>query len=306
MEIRLRSTVRGRVHPGNLQHSLCPGISMSLSTTGACRAAQCTGSAILLRALLFGAALVSAASAHAQSGAWIANRWTFEATPYLWAAGIKGDTQVGSLPSISVDVPFSDILSNLDFAAMGTFEARKGRWGFLFDAVYLKLSTSATAMRTGPGPIGATPTAAADLRLEQTLLTGAVVYRVIESPTAIDVLGGLRYTKVDVSGDINASLFALTGTVQRSGDKDWADPIVGFRVVHRISDRWSLDGYADVGGFGVGSELTWQVAAGVNYMISRTFTARGGYRVLKVDYDKDGVVYDMKTSGPYIGVGIRF
>jgi len=61
-----------------------------------------------------------------------------------------------------------------------------------------------------------------------------------------------------------------------------------------------------VGGFGVGSELTWQVAAGVNYMISPTFTARGGYRILKVDYDKDGVVYDMKTSGIYLGLGIRF
>ncbi|MGZ8231696.1 MAG: hypothetical protein ACXWUS_18870, partial [Burkholderiales bacterium] len=274
--------------------------------TGGCRTARCAGIAILQRALLFAAVLASASSAHAQSGAWMADRWTFEATPYLWAAGIKGDTQVGSLPSTSVDVPFSDILSNLDFAAMGTFEARKGRWGFLFDAVYLKLSPSATARRTGPGPIGATLTATADLKLEQTMLTGAVVYRVIEGPTAFDVLGGLRYTKLDLSAEINASLFALTGTAQRSGDKDWTDPIVGLRAVHRIADRWSLDGYADVGGFGVSSDITWQLSAGVNYEISRTFTARGGYRILKVDYDKGGVVYDMKTSGIYFGLGIRF
>jgi len=277
---------------------------MSRSTTG-CRTARRAGIATL-RALLVAAGLASTFSAYAQSGAWMADRWTFEATPYLWAAGIKGDTQVGSLPSTSVDVPFSDILSNLDFAAMGTFEARKGRWGFLFDAVYMKLSASATAMRTGPGPIGATLTATAGLKLEQTLLTGAAVYRVIEGPTAIDVLGGLRYTKLDVSADINASLFGQTGIASRSGDKDWTDPIVGFRVLHRIADRWSLDGYADVGGFGVGSDLTWQVAAGVNYEISRTLTARGGYRILKVDYDKDGVVYDMKTSGIYLGLGIRF
>ncbi|MGZ8212648.1 MAG: hypothetical protein ACXWUH_19255, partial [Burkholderiales bacterium] len=117
---------------------------------------------------------------------------------------------------------------------------------------------------------------------------------------------GLRYTKLDASADINASLFALTGTAQRSGDKDWTDPIVGLRAVHRIADRWSLDGYADVGGFGVSSDLTWQLSAGVNYEISRTFTARGGYRILKVDYDKGGVVYDMKTSGIYFGLGIRF
>ena len=279
---------------------------MRFSATGANRTARCTRIAVLLRAVLVAAGLAAVPSAYAQSGTWMGERWSFEVTPYLWAAGIKGDTQVGSLPSTSVDVGFSDILDHLDFAAMGTFEARKGRWGFLFDAVYMKLSASGTAMRTGPGPIGATATATADLKVEQTMLTGAAVYRLAEGPTVFDVLGGLRYTKLDVSGDVVATLFGRTGIENRSGDKDWTDPIVGFRAQHRIADRWSLAGYGDIGGFGVGSELTWQVAAGVDYAISRTLTARGGYRILKVDYDKDGVVYDMKTSGIYLGLGIRF
>jgi opacity protein-like surface antigen len=267
---------------------------------------RCKRTARLVRALFCAAGAASFTNAYPQTGAATPDGWQFELTPYLWAAGLKGATQVGALPRTSVDVGFDDILDNLDFAAMGSFEARKGRWGLLFDAMYIKLSASGEATRTGSGPIGATLTATADLDVEQTLLTAAVAYRFTSGPTEIDALGGLRYTKVAVDGDIGASLFGLAGTVTRSGDKDWVDPIVGVRARHRVADRWWINGYADVGGFGVGSDLTWQAIAGVEYEISKTWSAKGGYRVLKVDYDRGGTVYDMKTSGIYLGLGIRF
>ncbi|MGZ5095817.1 MAG: hypothetical protein ACXWCH_32290, partial [Burkholderiales bacterium] len=171
---------------------------------------------------------------------------------------------------------------------------------------YIKLSASGTASRTGPGPIGATLTANAELNVKETLFGAAVAYRVLEGPTAVDVLGGMRYMKVDVSGDINASLFALTGTVNRGGDRDWVDPIIGIRVHHAINDRWSLNGYADYGGFGVGSDSTWQVITGVHYEVSKRVVAKAGYRVMSVDYDHGGVLYDTKMHGPYLAVGIRF
>ncbi|MBC7779394.1 MAG: outer membrane beta-barrel protein [Proteobacteria bacterium] len=256
--------------------------------------------------LLAAGALAAAPCAHAQSNAPVTDPWSFEVTPYLWAAGLKGDTQIGTLPSTSVDVGFDDILSNLDFAAMGAFEARKGRWGFLFDGMYIKLSTSGTARRTGPGPVGATLTASANLDLEQTTLTAAAAYRILEGPTKLDVLGGVRYTNVNIEADIVATLFGATGIANRNGSRDWFDPIVGVRVNHRIADRWSLTGYADIGGFGAGSEFTWQVIAGVDYAISRSMSVKAGYRILNVDYDKDNVVYDMQTSGIYLGLGIRF
>jgi opacity protein-like surface antigen len=257
--------------------------------------------------------LVACAPAAAQTTGGQAGGWQFEFTPYLWAAGLKGDVQVGTLPLTSVDMKFTDILDVLDFALMGAFEARKGRWGFLFDAMYMKLSDSATATRTGAGPIGATLTASADVKVEQTMLAAAAAYRVSEGRSPVDVIGGLRYTKLDVSGDIGASLFGggplglgATGTVARSGDKDWVDPYVGVRLQHPIADRWTLVGYADVGGFGVGSDLTWQAAAGVNYAYSKSVSLKFGYRYMSIDYDKGGIVYDVTMQGPYLAVGIRF
>jgi opacity protein-like surface antigen len=257
-------------------------------------------------ALLAGTLVLGAGAATAQTTAAQAGGWQYELTPYIWAAGMKGDVQSGALPKISTDVSFSDVLDVLDFGLMGAFEARKDRWGLLFDAIYMKLSMGGTASRTGPGPIGATLTANANLEMEQTMLAAAASYRAVEGRSPVDVIGGLRYVKLEANADINASFFALTGTVSRSGDKDWVDPYIGARVQHPLADRWSVIGYADVGGFGVGSDFTWQALAGVNYDFSKTVSGKLGYRYLSVDYDKSGFLYDMDSYGLYAGIGIRF
>jgi opacity protein-like surface antigen len=258
-------------------------------------------SVLLAGMLALGSGVVSAQTAGASSGS-----WQYEFTPYLWASGMKGDTEGGRLPKVSVDASFSDIFDVLDFGIMGAFEARKDRWGMLFDAVYMKLSDGAFASRTGPGPIGATATANANVTMEQTMLAAAVAYRAVEGRSPVDLIGGLRYVKLSVDADIHASFFALTGTVSRSADKDWVDPYIGARVHLPVSPRWTLVGYADVGGFGVGSDNTWQLSAGANYDFSKSISGKFGYRVLKIDYDKSGFLYDMKNEGVYAGVGFRF
>jgi hypothetical protein len=233
-------------------------------------------------------------------------QWQFELTPYLWGSAMEGSVAGGRLPRVDVDMSFSDILDDLDFGLMGAFEARKGRWALLTDAIYMKVSADAKARRTGPGPIGATATAQADVRLEQTMLAGALGYRVAEGVTAVDLFAGARYSNIDARANISGSLFARTASVRRSGDKDWVDPYVGVRVQHRLGERWTLAGYLDYGGFGVASDSTWQAAIGGEYAFSKAVGLKFGYRELHVDYDKSGFVYDMKNSGAYIGVGIRF
>jgi len=264
-----------------------------------------------MKALVLGAAIVAALGAtptvaQAQAAASSGGGWTFEFTPYLWGAGMSGEVGAGALPTMNVDMSFSDILDNLDAGLMGAFEARNGRWGLLFDAIYMKLAHSATASRTGPGPIGSTTTASAELEMTQTVYAAAVAYRAIEGRTPLDVIGGARYAKLTVDAQIDGSFYAQTGTVAASAEKSWVDPYIGVRVQHPIAERWTLVGYADVGGFGVGSDFTWQALAGVNYEFSKSIAGKFGYRYLYVDYDKDGFRYDMGNSGLYLGAGIRF
>ncbi len=184
----------------------CPKVSRT-GMLGSCLAAT----------LIFGAA-----PNYAQTSIGTANNWSFEVTPYLWGAAMTGDVQAANLPRTSVDMSLSDILDVFDFGLMGAFEARKGRLGLYFDAIYIKVSDSATARRTGPGPIGATLTATADAKLEQTMLAFAVMYRAVEGNTPVDVLAGVRYTDLEVDASIGASLFARTGVVNRAGSKDWS------------------------------------------------------------------------------------
>lgn len=244
-------------------------------------------------------ALIAGAMAAGTPAAVAADTWQFEGTPYLWASGMKGDVQAGRLPKTAVDMSFSDIMDTLDFGLMGAFEARKGRWGILVDAIYMKVSDSADASQ-GPLTVGA------DATVKQSMFAGAVAYRAMEGTALVDLIGGLRYTKLDVDAKIDASLFNLAGTVKRSGTKDWIDPYIGARVQVPFADRWTFVGYGDVGGFGVGADFTWQASAGVSYEFTKTVSGILGYRYFKVDYDHDGFVYDMRSDGIYLGATMRF
>ncbi len=54
--------------------------------------------------------------------------WEFHVVPYLWAIGGYGNVTVKGLEA-DVDLSFSDIWDELNFAFMLPYEARKRKWG---------------------------------------------------------------------------------------------------------------------------------------------------------------------------------
>lgn len=215
-------------------------------------------------------------------------RWHLEFTPYFWAAGVRGDVNVGRLGTQQIDIASSDILSALDFGAMGSFEARKGPWGGLVDAQYVKISTSAPSTIGVFGEVGS--------KYEQQIWTFAGFYRVAESPVTVDVLGGARYIHA------KAELSVPNATLLQSSE-GWWDGLVGARLLYPLNPHWSLVGWLDVGGGG--SKLSWQAIAGVNYRYSSSTTVKFGYR--HFSFERDGVpVAKASLSGVYVGVGFRF
>ena len=91
-----------------------------------------------------------------------------------------------------------------------------------------------------------------------------------------------------------------------SADKQWVDPIIGFRSQYNLNDRWFLAGNGDIGGFGVSSDLTWSLEATVGYNFTRKISAELGYRYLYTDFSDGGFGYDMAQAGIYTGLNIRF
>src|SRR5215510_11176711 len=73
--------------------------------------------------------------------------WEFSVTPYLFLARLNGTVGVVG-QTAEVNASFRDIFRSLDFAAMGTFEARKGNYVVLVDGMYISLS----GQRVTPSP----------------------------------------------------------------------------------------------------------------------------------------------------------
>jgi hypothetical protein len=222
--------------------------------------------------------------------------WTFNLTPYFWAAGLKGDVKLGpNAPLTKIDLDFIKILDHLRFAFMGTMEARNGRFGIVTDTIYLSLKASAT------GPAGFVNAQLADKTFIGTFV-GA--YRAIDQGTWwLDLEAGGRAWAMKV--DLDFASVPLGVSRSFSKNKSWIDPIIGIRGRAYLAPNFFVQGYADIGGFGVASKSTWQVAGLLGYQYSPKVSFLAGYRYMAVDYDRNGFVWDVNLSGPIFAASFK-
>ncbi len=229
-------------------------------------------------------ALVLATSTIAHAG-----EWQHELAPYAWGAGMSGETSIGD-----VDMSFGDILEDLELASMGVYRATKDRFSVTLDGVYLGLGST----QRGPGG-----SFRADVDMDQVVLEGVLGYQVVDR---LSLLAGLRYTDLQVHTTVTSPL----GVAKSSTGEDWLDPVVGATYDVPLSEAWSLLLRADAGGFGIGSDLSWQAVAILRWQVSRSMGLAAAYRYLDTDYDNDDgakpFAYDLAVSGPAVGVVFTF
>jgi hypothetical protein len=250
----------------------------------------------LALAILAGTAIAGAAQAQTPR-ADTPPGWQFQITPYLWVARLNSD--VGprpSLPTARVSEGLGDAVTNLDGALMIAGEARHDNWGLTLDAAYLSLSAS-----------GDSPTrlfGSADAEASGYFLTPSVLYRVVDvNPLTADVGAGARYWHLRSELNFSAGLLPAAGV---SETKSWIDPLLILRGRVDMGSGFSLLGYGDIGGFDVGSRLTWSLMGLVQYRFNNWIEGAIGYRHLYIDYDNDGFIWKGSLSGPIIGVRFQF
>lgn len=219
--------------------------------------------------------------------------WQFRVAPYLWAQQLDGTVGVRGLAG-DVDLSFSDILDDLDFAFFAAFEARYGRWGIMTDVNYAETSDSFDTRDIVFSDGG--------FKMQQFLGNLTVNYRVLENEgTVIDLYGGARLNWIDL--DINV-VGVKGGEVSRSGDDFWADAVVGARFNTSLGGPWFLRASGDIGGGE--SDFTWQAMALIGYKINDSCNVGLGYRGLGTDYQNGGFTYDVTAHGPVLGVEWHF
>lgn len=227
--------------------------------------------------------------------------WSFEIEPYLLASSITGDTSIGRITGVDVDVDFGDILDSLDIGAMVHFEAiHNNRWGLILDYGFMDLGGEAAIAQNG--------VLEADVR--QGVLEAFVMRRYDRGANTLDLYGGIRWWDNDIGATVD--LMILPGNLSPKIEKDWVDPVIGVRWHHPLNEKWDLLLRGDVGGFGVESDFTAAGSLGVFYRVKSSISLEIAYRATRVDYDEGTpqtpgyFAYDTVTHGPVFGVVFGF
>jgi hypothetical protein len=265
------------------------------------------------------------------------SQWQFSFTPYLWLPWMTGDVVVkGRTLDVSVDP--AQLIDHLNWpdivpAWMSHAEARRGPLSLFNDIVWADVTGSGGFKRKFSGRfVSATFGANIDVDYQMAIVEAGSAYTVWSqggqgSPgsTAFDVLAGARWwhQDLDVSADLTTTLtvggpsgLTIRGsrTLAKSGGIDWVDPFVGARVQHQLAPGQEIEVRGDLGGFGAGSQFSWQAIATYNRPLCMVhgIPVDGylGFRALSADFSQgsgrsrfewDNVIY-----GPVIGATMRF
>jgi hypothetical protein len=215
------------------------------------------------------------------------NKWTFEVSLYGLAAGMSGNTTVKGVSS-DVDVGFEKIWDNLKFGAMGTARVGYDRWALSTEVIYMDLEATKKSFTA---------------QAQQWMVQPALEYRVCQYFVAYV---GTRYNSIelDVNGPLGIS------RINTSGTHDWWDPIIGARVGLPLGKKLGFNVSGDIGGFGAGSDLTWQAYPYFNWQATKIASLQLGYRFLYNDYETGSGLkkfkYDILTHGPQLGFTVVF
>jgi len=200
--------------------------------------------------------------------------------------------------SADVDASFSDILDHLDLAAMPSVEVGIKKWSIIFNGMFARLEGEKDNTVLGDVDVTA-DMGGADL---------ALAYRLWEFPRqgeesrdmvlTLEPEVGFRYTYLSL--DIN------TDAGDADGHKDWWDPYVGGRATLKINEQLGWRNEGTIGGFGVGSDLTWSAGTYLDWQAFKRVGFNVGYRAVSWDFEDGRFAWDVTFHGPWLGLRVTW
>jgi hypothetical protein len=243
--------------------------------------------------------ICTASTVHAQIYNDTSKKFKVYLEAYIMFTSMSGTNGFGNLPNAFICVPASKVFSYLKIGGMLYGEVHNDQLAFTSDLFYADLQQDASSKN---GIISGT----AGLKQFWWELEG--LYRI--NPW-FELGAGARINNISGTLNLNAVDPGGTGSVSKSGTSSntWVDPLIVTRLKTVIDNRWLLQLRADVGGFGVGSKIAWQLQPDIFYRCSRLLVLGLGYRILSTDYEKgsgsDRFLFDMDEYGPQIKIGFN-
>ncbi|MFN0241956.1 MAG: hypothetical protein ACKVWV_03615 [Planctomycetota bacterium] len=219
------------------------------------------------------------------------DRWRFLVVPYLWTASLDGTIAQGNVPEVDVEADFGDLFENLDFAAAAFVSARRGPFVVYSDFSYTELGVEETV-------------AGSSVDIESTIywVSVAAGHTVSDgNDHSIDLFAGLRYTVLDNEARSSGGV-----TASNTSNESWLDPLIGFNARTVVSEKVDASLLVDIGGFGVGSDFTYELLPSASYQFTDLLSAHVGFRLLDTNFEDSDFEYDVAQSGWIFGLGFAF
>jgi hypothetical protein len=111
--------------------------------------------------------------------------------------------------------------------------------------------------------------------------------------------------KVQIANDLALTLQSkLNQNISR--DDYWFDPYVGLRGRYNFNKTFYTAVRGEIGGFGVGADLMWEVEGVLGINLTRSIFSEIGYRALGGNFEENDFKFDVVMHGPQITTGITF
>ena len=229
-----------------------------------------------------------------------ASAWKHSFTIYGWLPSLDGTLRfdIPGEPGSPDQEVESSILDKLDMVFMGTYEARKDKWSFLSDVIYLKLSDSQEVYPTNR----LIDTIASEQELTAWLVSVYGGYNIVNTDKiTLDAMAGMRY--LSLSLDVSLAINNNDG-INLSPSNEYYDAVIGFRGAYNINENWYIPYAFDIGGGD--SDLTWQAGTSLGYRFNWGDVLLT-YRYIHYDIDtSERLVKDLDLYGPKIGLTFHF
>ena len=242
------------------------------------------------------------------------DRWHVDSNSYFWLPGVRGTLSVLGR-TVGIHASAIDLAKNARLGIMHSYDFSYNRFVIPVDIFFVRLKADKSL--PFPGLMATTATAT----VNELILTPKIGYRLIDTRTGIKVTAvtGVRYWHVGES--LGFSPNPLNLNISRS--QNWADPLVGANIHVPLTPKIVADIQGDVGGWGAGSQLEYQIVGLLGYKkqvnltlfrhkLPTDWTFQAGYRYLYVNWQnttgrgplRSNNILDLVTSGVVLGTTV--
>jgi hypothetical protein len=206
--------------------------------------------------------------------------WYVRVAPYLWLSNLGGVVDLEKPPQSTIVGGYELSVDSEDLRSTWALRAEigKGRW-----RAWLNASSAPIALSTEMVPVATPETTVEgryDLKWQSYELFAVRQVGPFSAKHAIEVYAGARLVR-------QKWIIAPQQLPEERVDESWAEPAIGGRLFTELGSRFWASFNADIGGFGVGSDSTWEMGGEVGFTLAQPLDVTMRYNYLDVEYDNE-------------------